>query len=481
MIEKPGAKFIRCDRWRLLSSTAIAVAAQDTVDIYQRMTNAIASVFLAHWPQVHNLSVQDLERFFHNTRKNPDTLYGDWFREQFGKFPAYLRRAATMAAHGAVSSYMTRYYKWQGGQRRNRTDRPPTWGGVYSWPVFYSAKGGADAMIHDLGESVCIKLYDAKTGDWLWHTIPVVRKGRRGGDMDAIPKSPMLIVQGGSVFLAQPYEFSRRTPSDLNPNLRACGVDMGINKDATCSIVDCEGTVIATRFISKAAHIDSRDKVLRQINRKAAQTMGKTGKLCKGFCKTLYRRAHNLNRHISHDTVLQIVRFAIENGASVIVFEDLKHFRPKGGAKRSNLKQKFHGWLHRQTFNHAKQVCEEEGLVFGTVYARGTSSYAYDGSGRVVRSKCNYGRCRFASGKQYDTDLSASYNIAARWLDQHLLCSPAGGNTSGSVPGRSSRAERRTPVTLSSLWGSPLPHHSGSEKHPASGTRKHLPQLQLGW
>jgi len=34
----------------------------------------------------------------------------------------------------------------------------------------------------------------------------------------------------------------------------------------------------------------------------------------------------------------------------------------------------------------------------------------------VVRDKFNYGRCRFRSGKEYDRDLSASYNIAARFF-----------------------------------------------------------------
>jgi hypothetical protein len=52
---------------------------------------------------------------------------------------------------------------------------------------------------------------------------------------------------------------------------------------------------------------------------------------------------------------------------------------------------------------------------------RGTSSWAYDGSGRVKRGKFNYGRCEFASGKEYDCDLSASYNIAARFFARRTL------------------------------------------------------------
>ena len=110
---------------------------------------------------------------------------------------------------------------------------------------------------------------------------------------------------------------------------------------------------------------------------------------------------------------------------------------------------------------------------------------SYDGSGRVVRDKSNYGRCRFASGKEYDCDLSASYNIAARFFARRgrlrLLAqargkgasgsgkaerretvqqgSPAGGKTGWPTRGKRTDAHPRvptvgprTPVTLSSLW-----------------------------
>ncbi len=50
------------------------------------------------------------------------------------------------------------------------------------------------------------------------------------------------------------------------------------------------------------------------------------------------------------------------------------------------------------------------------VNPRGTSSYAYDGSGKLKRSSQNYELAVFSSGKQYNCDLSASYNIGARFI-----------------------------------------------------------------
>lgn len=85
------------------------------------------------------------------------------------------------------------------------------------------------------------------------------------------------------------------------------------------------------------------------------------------------------------------------------------------------------------------------------VYARGTSSWAFDGSGQVKRSKTNYSLASFQSGKQYNCDLSASYNIAARyWAWKLKLTRRNDGQLSS---GRSSRDKRRMPVTLSHLWG----------------------------
>lgn len=476
-----NAKPIRCDEWRLLADVQTSRMAADTVAVYRCLANALASVFLTHWPEVHDLPVQDLESFFHDTKKTKDTPYGGWFRQHFHKVPAYLRRSATMAAHGAVSSYMTRYRAWQGGDRRMRAQRPPRWGGVGAWPTLYAANGGAGAMIRHEGDTLHLKLLDRASGDWLWRKVVVVRRGQRHGRAEAVPLSPSLVVRGAALCLAQPYELSRQK-RDKNPVERVAAVDLGINKQATCSIVSSDGTVTARKFIHLAAHIDRQDKTLCAIQDKARQTAGQGGSLTRGFCRTLYRRAVGLNTHIAQEISRQALAFAAAHEAKVVVFENLKHFRPSGGRPQSRLRRKFHTWLHRATVRQAEQSAEERGMRVALVPPRGTSSWAYDGSGRVVRSKANYGRCRFRSGKEYDCDLSASYNIAARWFVReknraerkraavsaagNACCaqesSPAGGKTGWPMRGRRSGVDKtpstvgpRTPVTLSSLWVTP--------------------------
>ena len=55
------------------------------------------------------------------------------------------------------------------------------------------------------------------------------------------------------------------------------------------------------------------------------------------------------------------------------------------------------------------------------VSARNTSRLACDGSGAVVRDPENHSLCTFRTGKQYNCDLSASYNIGSRYFIRELL------------------------------------------------------------
>jgi hypothetical protein len=157
---------------------------------------------------VHDLPVQGLKQLFHRTKDNPNPKHGGWFERNFRKVPAYLRRAATMAAHGAVASFLTRYRAWQGGDRRCRAQHPPRWGGVPTWPALRAANGGSGAMIRRYGDGVEFKLPNRKSGDWLWRKAAVVRRDKRHNG-PGVPKSPMLIVRGHRLALAQSYQLPR--------------------------------------------------------------------------------------------------------------------------------------------------------------------------------------------------------------------------------------------------------------------------------
>ena len=460
--------FIRVDHWRLNARGRVLDSSADTIAEYRLLVNALCTIFLTHWPQCHDASVQTLERLFHNTALNPSTPYGQWFGKRFNRFPSYLRRAATMAALGAVCSFMTRYRAWQGGDRKTKNQRPPAWGGFEGYPVLYSAQGGAGAMVKIKANLAQVKLYSKKSKTWEWYNTKIISRGKRHKTAQAV-LSPTLMLKRGKLSLVVPMELPRVKTPNLPGNTpqRVCAVDLGINSYATCSIIDENGSVFARAFLQpQATHIARRGLCFSAIQRCARKTMGgvvftttegKTqttaGKLSKGFCSNTYRRLANLNTEISRDMSRAIITFAQTHGANTIVFEQLKGFRPKAGAKRSTMKQKFHTWLHRKLVKQTQASCEEKGMRVVFVSPRGTSAWAYDGSGKVKRDKTNASLCVFANGKRYNADLNASYNIGARYFwRKKNVSSPLPGNGRGCVSGKSSRTQQRAPVVLSSLW-----------------------------
>ena len=66
------------------------------------------------------------------------------------------------------------------------------------------------------------------------------------------------------------------------------------------------------------------------------------------------------------------------------------------------------------------------GIRISHVCARNTSKLAFDGSGEVTRDSGNHSLCTFQQedaqkkAKQYNCDLSASYNIGARYFIREL-------------------------------------------------------------
>ncbi|MCH4015217.1 MAG: IS200/IS605 family accessory protein TnpB-related protein [Solobacterium sp.] len=118
----------------------------------------------------------------------------------------------------------------------------------------------------------------------------------------------------------------------------------------------------------------------------------------------------------------RIVELALENQCDVIVFE---HLNTKG-KKHGSKKQKLAMWNHRTVQNTVKSLAHQYGLRISHICAWGTSRLAYDGSGkadrgRYVSENTPYDICWFSTGKFYNCDLNASYNIGARYFLRAML------------------------------------------------------------
>ena len=430
-------KMMRSDKWPLQATAHQRHLMRITVAEYRLFCRALSIVVLNNWPALcrapsFNAAV---ERLIHPTAKNPQPRH-PYFSRRFYKFPSYLRRAAIEFVKGQVSSYLTRYNAWLGGDRKRRDARPPTFNPVAGcYPAMYR---GQQVKFDDDFTVASLKLWDGR--EWLWHDVRI--KSVRQRHVLGTVKSPYLIVNH-RCHLSVPVEIK---PERLPAADRVCAVDVGINTLATASIVSSGGTVVARKFFHPAADIDRRNKRGTLIRRKARKTV----KLSRGFCRTLYRKVRHINEQIAQVTSKQLVTFALGQGADVIVLENLKGWRPKAGAKRKPLRQRFHGWLHRRLADLIEAKFAEAGGRVEYVHPRGTSSWAFDGSGKLQRNPDHYELATFTSGKQYNCDLNASYNIAARYWAWILKLTR---RKDGQLPrDRSSPGKTRMPVTLSTLW-----------------------------
>jgi IS605 OrfB family transposase len=435
---------LRTDKWKLHPDSETKHLLLKTVNEYRRLVRGLIGVVYTHWLDIAEAkdTIAVVESLIHPTKKRPNVKY-DYFRRAFYKFPSYLRRAAIHNAVGQVCSFLTRYDKWQRGIRSRKDALPPKL--TANTGVYPSLYQGQCILF---GEGLATAQIKVFTGtDWVW-TKPIPITGHR--ERHRVPgnerKSPALVINESSCHLSVPFQIN---PTDINDSNVVLAVDLGINTTATAVVVSSDGTVMHRAFLHYGSYIDRRDQRLARISKKAQLT----GKLYKGFCRGLYRKANHINQQIAQSCSRQLLRIANRFGVKTIVFEHLKGWRPKGGKKRSSLKQRFHGWLHCRLALLTQMKWTEQGGNVDYVLPQYTSKYAYDGSGKVSRSHKNYALAVFSTGKRYNADLNGSLNIAARYWYKKLKL----GSRNGSEVwlGRSSSQTPRTPVTLSVLWSHP--------------------------
>ncbi len=447
------SEIVRTDVWQLAASSSEKEQLLLTVQEYRAYLRPLVLVVNAQWqklvPLTSSQRVNAVEKMIHVTAKNPSPKH-HYFqavskkRPSMLKFPSYLRRAAIADAIGIVSSFQTRYREWQSGIRYKRTSRPPKLTAMCnSYPALYK---GQQVLYSANHSQIRLKVWNGS--DWVWtDEIKIKTFGNRrhlvpGSEI----QSPSLVVNKNKCQLSMPIKVKKVT---LPESDFVASVDLGINSAATAAIVGKAGTVKARAFINPVIDIDRRNRRRMMIAKRTITTTNLTkDKLPKGFCKGLYRKSSNINLEISRKVACSVIAFAIEHNVKVIVLENMAGWKAKAGRRGTLLKQKFHLWCHRQIVSLIKQRWTELGGTVKEVNPKYTSAYAFDGSGKVRRSKHNYSLARFSTGKQYNADLNAAYNIGARYW----YCSLIGDKTFSRVfDSKSSDGTLRTPVTLGTL------------------------------
>ena len=322
--------------------------------------------------------------------------------------PSYLRRAAIQHALGSVSSYESRLEQWK--RTGKKAGKPALVYENHAMPVFYRDVMYREGM-EGKEEEAYLKLYDGH--DWKWfcvrlkHTdLEYLRKNWSGKKASA----PTLEKRHHKYFLRFSYTEEVTLAKTPVKEQVICSVDLGINTDAVCTLMQADGTILGRKFINFASDKDRMYRVLGRIRRfqrdhGSAQSQGR------------WAYAKRLNIELAKKIAGAIVNYAEENHADVIVFEYLKMQGKISGKK----KQKLHLWRKRDIQKRCEHQAHRKGIRISRICARNTSTLAYDGSGVVARDQKNHSLCTFKTGKKYHCDLSASYNIGARYFIRELF------------------------------------------------------------
>ena len=408
-----------------------------TLRIYRAAVGYLIRVYAECWDKLQQIdSVQKrfnaAEHLVHGTKKNR-AVYD--FDLQFPKMPSYLRRSAIQHALGSVASYETRMSLWKSGKL---TGKPKLVCENHAMPVFYR-----DVMYREEGDSedaAYLKLYDGH--DWKWFRVQLLHT-----DMEYLRKkwagkkasAPTLEKRHDRYFLRFSYT-EEITLSKTEPKRQTiCSVDLGINTDAVCTIMRADGTVLGRTFINFASEKDRLYHVLGRIRRFQREHGSRQ-------VQSRWAYAKRLNTELARRIATAVNACAVKYGADVIVFEYLETKGRISGSK----KQKLHLWKKREIQKRCEHQAHRNGIRVSRVSARNTSRLAYDGSGAVIRNPENHSLCTFRTGKQYNCDLSAAYNIGARYFIRELL-KPFSETERSSLEAKVPSVKRRTSCVYADL------------------------------
>lgn len=403
---------------KLVSSYAVEIKHinkmfRDTIKIYNDAISFCIKAFEEHWEVLETLDTGNKERFayadalIHSTRSN-QALYTE-FDIKFHKMPLYLRFAVINTALGYLSSYHSNLDNWECS---NTDTKPPTLQTrLNKLPTFYKGNMYLDDCD---GDAVRLKLF--VNNDWNWvkvslkHTDVVsIQKHMQTAKMSV----PTLEKKNKKWFLRFAFEEKVELNKTKIEEQRILAVDLGINTDATCSVMGIDGTILAREFVNFASDKDQLYHTLNKI-KKVQQKYGSNN------TTKLWRYAKFHNEELARKIANAITNTAIKYDCDVIVFEYLNI----KGKKKGSKKQKLQMWKKNTIQKITEHKAHKSGIRISHICAWGTSKLAFDGSGKVLRGKDadlgTYELCKFSNGKVYNCDLSASYNIGARYFIREI-------------------------------------------------------------
>ena len=409
-----------------------------TTKIYRNAISYCTERINSKWEEIS--LIEDVKRRFnyaekllHRTKSNINPCFD--FDKQFPKFPSYLRRDVIQRSIGIVKSYRTNLTNWEQNDRKGASPKLGIDHKLY--PCFYNKQM---YMKSEDPYVVYLKLY--RNNDWVWVPVSLchtdIKYLQKYWSL-VTPSAPTLEKRYGKYYLRFAFKESVELNKTAVNNQTICSVDLGLNTDAVCSIMRSDGTILARKFINFPSEKDHLYTVLNRIKKFQRKHSSKN-------VTSFWAYARRLNDELAKKIANEITSFACENEAHVIVFEHLD-FK---GKRKGSKKQRLHMWRKNGIQTLVEHKAHRCGIRISRICAWGTSRLAFDGSGPLTRDENNHALATFSSGKRYNCDLSASYNIGARYFIRELL-KPVSATKRSSLEAKVPPATRRTLSTLLEL------------------------------
>ena len=406
-----------------------------TVNKYREALAFLIPIINNEWDSISALKGNRknnlVEHLIHTTKDNV-AKYSE-FDQLFYKMPSYFRRGVIADAIGIVSSYRSNYENWENNDKIGKPPRLQT--KHYSCPIFYR-----DNTYEETDNPNVAKLKLFINNDWVWYPVHL-----RATDIKYIQKycqnkemSAPILERGYNKYYLR-FAFTEKVK--LNEvkveNQKVLAVDLGVNNDAVCSVMTADGTVLNRKFINFKSDKDRLYHTLNKIKKKQKKHQS---------VSKLWSYAKNCNEQHSIKIAQAIVNCAVQNAVHCIVFEHLDTNGKISGGKKQKLTMWRKNYIQGIVTNKAHRM----GIRISHICAWNTSKLSFDGSGEVKREKDSYSMCTLGNGKQYHSDLNASYNIGARYFIREIL-KPLSATVRSQLEAQVPSVAKRTQCTLSTL------------------------------
>ena len=424
-------------------NSTVKRAFNDTIIKYQEACMEILHAVRECWDEISAIDGDlnqkaYIENLIHKTKDNPTPRY-PLFDLRLYKFPSYYRRAAIAAVLGAYSSYQTnlanyekeRYEAISNGKRFRK--KPPKLVSIGMFPVLYNGQ----SVKHE-ENTLQIKVFIRNTWDWV--TVNISNRDKKDFQKQlGFGKSlkPSLVYACGKYRLDVPFEYNNKLKEEVSLHgRRILAIDMGINTDAVCSVMRGDGTIESRHFIDLGSEKDSLNHIINKT-RKVSRQSGVGQSL-----SHIYTKLDGIKDNHAKQLAARIRKLAVSENVDVVVLEYL------GKLKTKNKGARIHHWCKKRMQDILCGELSRYGIRYSRVNPARTSKLAFDGSGLVVRDNDNYSLCTFSTGKQYNCDLNASYNIGARYFIREFI-KPLDESQELQLRAKAPEVVKRTDCTLS--------------------------------